>query len=513
MSKEGAMILKLDRQTHTPMYLQIAEQVKALIAGGTLKVGDQIPPSRELAGTLGVHRTTVNNAYAELEADGIITSHVGRGTFVAASPRSATVVNFVRERAALTPLFWEALFVSEAEEDRIHGSLPPPDTDNLISFAYALPSPELFPLDDIKRSVDRVIRRDGRAVLQMGNRMGYAPLREYLLGKLAADGIHVKADNILITNGNQQSLDLLRRVLVGPGDAVVLENPTYPGAFSVFDTKDIKCISVPVGENGIDLDALEDVLSHQRAKLIYTTVTFHNPTGATMDLAARRRLLQLALTYRVPIVEDNIYGELRYDGVTLPSLKALDDNGVVIHLDSFSKMGFPGLRVGWMVAPSLVIERLALAKQACDLHTNLLGQAVLCELSKHGLLAKHLKRVKRAYAERRDRMLRALEKYFPEGARWNRPQGGMSAWVTLPASLDAGHVLSLARQEGVIFSPGARFYLASPQPNTMRLTFTTVEPEKLEEGIKRLGAIIKKQLAHVKAQPARSEMVARTALV
>ena len=232
-----------------------------------------------------------------------------------------------------------------------------------------------------------------------------------------------------------------------------------------------------------------------------------------MDLAARRRLLDLALAYRVPMIEDDIYGELRYDGASLPSLKALDENGIVMYLGSFSKMGFPGLRVGWIAAPSIVIDRLSVAKQSSDLHTNLLAQAILCELSKHGLFAKHLKRVKRAYAERRNRMLEALEKYFPEEASWSHPQGGMSVWVTLPPALDATHILSLASREGIIFSPGVNFYLSSPQPNTMRLTFTTVEAARIEEGVKRLGSIVKKQLNHLRAQPARVELAARTALV
>jgi GntR family transcriptional regulator/MocR family aminotransferase len=508
------MILHLDRQNHTPLYLQITSQVKALIAEGTLKVGAQLPPTRELASTLGVHRTTVNNAYAELEADGIIQSHVGRGTFVSANPRTiGSALALVRDRPSFSPLFWNALFVGGVEDERLHNLLHLHYTENVISFAYALPSPELFPLDDIKRCVDRVLRRDGRTVLQMGESIGYAPLREYLVGILAAAGIRVKRDEILITNGCQQSLDLIRRVLVGEGETVVLENPTYPGVFSVFDTKGIKCVSVPVGENGLDLNALEDVLSHRRVKLIYTVPTFHNPTGVTMDLAARRRLLDLALKYRVPIIEDDIYGELRYDGPALPSLKALDQNGVVIYLGSISKAGFPGLRVGWMAAPSIVVDRLSIVKQASDLHTNMLAQAALCELSKHGLLARHVKRVRRAYAERRHRLLEALAKHFPDEASWSHPEGGMSVWVTLPPSLDATHILSLAKQEGIIFSPGINFYLTSPQPNTMRLTFTTVTPTQIDEGIKRLGVILKRQLSLMRARPARMEPAARTALV
>jgi DNA-binding transcriptional MocR family regulator len=508
------MILKLDRQSHTPLYLQITHQVKARVTEGTLKIGDQLPPSRELATTLGVHRTTVSNAYAELEADGIITSHVGRGTFVATYPRtSRTVAGFARERPSFSPLFWNALFVSELERDRLNNLLHLRQSENVISFAYALPSPELFPVDDIKRCVDRVLRRDGRIILQMGERIGYAPLREYLVGKLAAAGIRANANEILITSGSQQSLDLICRVLVGRGDTVLLENPTYPGALSVFDMKDVKCISIPVGDNGLDLNALEDVLSHHRAKLLYTAPTFHNPTSVTMDRAARQQVLDLAVKHRVPIVEDDIYADLRYDGPAVPSLKALDETGVVISLGSFSKVGFPGLRVGWIAAPGIVIDRLGVTKQSCDLHANLLGQAALCELSKHGLLAKHVKRIRRAYGERRNRMLDALEKYFPEGASWSHPQGGMSVWVTLPPALDALQILPLAMQAGIIFSPGANFYLNAPQPHTMRLTFTMVNGSKIEEGVKRLGAILKKQLGQLRSQPARVEPAARTALV
>jgi DNA-binding transcriptional MocR family regulator len=509
----NAMILKLNRQSHTPLYLQIADQVKGLIAQGALKIGDRLPPSRELAVDLGVHRTTASNAYGELEADGIINAHVGRGTFIAAYPRETRRALDAKPRPSLSPLFWNALFVAAPKEDRLRSLLHVRPTGDVISFAYALPSPDLFPMDDLKRCVHRVLRREGRTVLQMGESFGYMPLREYLAGRLAASGIRASADEILISNGCQQSLDLIRRVLVGPGDAVLIENPTYPGALTVFDTKDIKCIGVPVGDHGVDLNVLEDLLSHHRAKLLYTTPTFHNPTGAAMDLTGRRRLLDLALKYHVPIVEDDIYGDLRYDGPSIPSLKALDEHGVVIHLGSFSKMGFPGLRVGWVAAPRLVIDRLGVAKQSCDLHTNLLAQVTLFEFSKHSLLSKHLKRIRRAYAERRDRMLAALKRYFPEGAVWARPEGGMSVWVTLPLALDATHVLPLALQAGIAFSPGATFYLTAPRPNTMRLTFTTVTVPQIEDGVRRLGALLKRQLAQARVKPAGVTSAAQTALV
>jgi GntR family transcriptional regulator/MocR family aminotransferase len=250
----------------------------------------------------------------------------------------------------------------------------------------------------------------------------------------------------------------------------------------------------------MDLDVLEDVLSQRRPKLIYTVPSFHNPTGVTMDISARRRLIALAGKYRVPVVEDDIYRELRYDGAQLPSLKALDTQGLVIYINSFSKVGFPGLRVGWIAAPRVVIEYLNRAKQRCDLHASLLVQAAIYEFSRHGLMAKHVKRVRKAYAARRDAMLEALEKHFPAEAAWNRPSGGMAIWVTLPESLNANQLLHQAAEHGVTFIPGNHFYSSSHRQNVMRLGFTIAGPAMIEEAIKRLGAIIKGQLSKARKQ-------------
>lgn len=508
------MILRLDRESHTPIYLQIAQQIEALISEGTMKVGDRLPPSRALAARLGVHRTTASHAYAELEDHGVIQAHVGRGTFVAALPSTARKLSSTpHDPPPFSPLFWNSVLIDEVKKERLRSLLHDRPSEEFISFAYALPSPELLPVDDVKHCVDRVLRQEGRTLLQMGETLGYVPLREYLIGRLSAAGIQIKAEEILITNGCQQSLDLIRRALVAPGDTVLVENPTYPGALTVFDAQDVRCLGIPLGEKGLDLAALEDVLSRHSAKLLYVTPNFQNPTGSTLDLAARRQLLALAVKYRLPIVEDDIYGELRYDGSSLPSLKALDEKGVVIYLSSFSKVGFAGMRVGWIAASSLVIDRLSLFKQSSDIHTNVLAQATLCELSRQGMLDRFLKRARRLYAERRDRMLAAMQKYFPSGAMWSHPEGGMSIWVRLPLSLDATHILSRAVQEGVVFSPGVNFYLGTPRMNTLRLTFSTMEAARIDEGIKRLGSLLKKQLSRAKAQEARYEAVARTALV
>ncbi|HET9533402.1 MAG TPA: PLP-dependent aminotransferase family protein, partial [Blastocatellia bacterium] len=393
------MILQLNRETRIPLYVQIASQVRELIAAGRLKIGDRLPANRELAKMLDVNRTTVTTAYADLEADGLIRSEVGRGTFVAAIPATGKAAR-EEGRAHPSPMLWNALLVSSQRDIWLGGLLHATQRKGTISLAHGLPQAELFPLEDFRRSVDRVLRREGRILLQLGASGGYPPLLEYLISQMALSGINLESDEILITNGCQQSLDLIRRVFVGPGDEVIIEDPTYPGAISVFCGNNTKYTGVPVGPNGLDLDVLEDVLSQRRPKLIYTVPTYHNPTGVSMDLAARRRLIELAIKHRVPIVEDDIYRELHYEGPVLPSLKALDKYGVVISINSFSKTGFPGLRVGWVAAPSVVIEQMNIAKQNCDLHASLLTQAAIYEFSRHGLLARHIKRVKKAYLQR-----------------------------------------------------------------------------------------------------------------
>src|SRR3990170_135739 len=303
-------MLQLDPASSVPLYQQIRDQMRQLISTGALPLGERLPPSRELAQRLGVHRTTVANAYAELTAE------------------------------------------------------------------------ELFPVEDFRRATSEVLRREGKALLQLGSSDGYPPLKEFLRGELRRDGIQAGDRELLITNGCQQALDLVRKVFLRPGDVVAMENPVYPGAIQTFTTLGLKCLGVPVDENGLNLDVLESVLAQQPVRLLLVTPSFQNPTGTTLSLDGRKRLLALAARHQVPVVEDNIYARLRFRGRDLPSLKALDTHGLVIHLNSFSKVCFPGLRVGWVVAREPVIERLRIAKQATDLHTDQLAQAALAEFGR-----------------------------------------------------------------------------------------------------------------------------------
>ncbi|MBS1809074.1 MAG: PLP-dependent aminotransferase family protein [Acidobacteria bacterium] len=489
------MLIELNRESPLPLYAQIVTQMREMIRRGVLKAGDRLPANRELAKKLGVNRNTITAAYEELTAEGIIRSHVGQGTFVNDVP----ILGAIREeRVATFPMSWNAVLTDQSRESSFSNFMNIQSQKDTISLSHGLPQSELFPLEDFRLSLNRAFRKEGQTLLQLGLSGGYQPLQKHLAAQMALLGIQVTPDEVLITNGCQQSLDLISRILVRPGDEVVIENPTFPGAISVFCGANSKFLSVPVNQRGIDLDVLEDILTQRRPKLIYTVPTFQNPTGTAMDIGARRQLIELAARHRVPIIEDDIYRELRYDGADVLPLKALDKYGLVIYISSFSKVGFPGLRVGWMVAPRPLIEHLNALKQRSDVHASMLSQAAIYEFARQGLLNKHVRRAKKIYAERRDVMLEALEKYFPAEAEWNKPEGGMTIWIRLPESLNASQILLEAAKQGVIFSPGERFYASQPQCHLMRLSFTMTDAAQIELAVKRLGAIIKTQLSRWK---------------
>ena len=515
------MILELDRQSHTPLYTQIAAQMRQMMRHGALNVGDRLPPNRELAESLGVNRSTVATAYDELLADGLIAARVGSGTYVAAVPprRDAAMTQRAQPETVppapprIAPLNWEAVLPALQVNEFLASRETAQQRKHSLFFTHALPAAELFPLDEFRRSVERVLRREGRALLQYGGGAGYEPLQQYLLQQMALTGIRASDDEIMLTSGCQQALDLLRQTLLQPGDEVVVENPTYPGALSQFCQPLYKCIGVPVNARGLDLDALEDVLRRRKPKLIYVVPTFHNPTGVSLDLAGRRRLIELAAQYRVPLVEDEIYRDLRYAGAALPSLKALDQHDVVIHINSFSKVSFPGLRVGWVVAPRLLIEHLRALRQRTDMHGNLLAQAALADFAGHGLLNKHIQRCRRNYAQRRDVLLAALQKHFPAGTTWTEPEGGLAVWVRLPEGVSAEVLLAQAQLQNVYFTPGTRFYASGARANTLRLAFTTVTTAQIEEGMKCLGKLVETQVRAIQPEHTTHRALARKALV
>ena len=506
------MLITLDSHLRQPLYIQIRNQIRERIVTGALKVGERLEPSRELARQLGVHRTTVGNAYADLEAEGLIQGTVGRGTFV--SPFASTLS--APKSASARPshdFFWDGFFAHEQGDDSLGRLMASAFRPGVISFAVTHGSAELSAVDLVRRATDAVLRREGAKILQYGSSEGYVPLKRYLQNRLRRDGIPVELDEILITNGCQQSLDLVRRSLVSAGDSVACENPTYTGLWNVFESTGVRLIGIPVGLEGMDLDFLSAVLEQNKLKMVLASPNFQNPTGQTMPLEARKRLLALAARSQVPVVEDDIYGALRYRGRELPPLKSLDKNGLVIYLNSFSKVGFPGLRVGWVVAVRRVIEHLRWAKQRADLHTNLLGQAVLEELGRRGWLDKLLRRTRKVYERKLGVLRRAAERYFPPDATCLYPEGGMSVWVELQPRLDAADLLVKSQERGVIFAPARYFYFQEARHNAFRLCFTHVTDEQIEKGIGILGELLRVETRKGKAGRRTSAVDVGVALV
>lgn len=514
--------IQLQPQSNIPLYRQLQDQLRSLVHSGELRPGDRIPASRELAQQLHVHKTTVMNAYADLEAEGIIQGFVGRGTFIT----GGTQREFTPPpRPVGGPLRWEALFADERTNWDGLSRLLPKIPEDAIAFVNAQASVEFFPVADVRECASRVLHREGREILQLGASDGYPPLKRALLERLRGEGIAVKEGQLLITDGCQQSLDLLAKAFLRPGDAVLVENPTYPGVLSILSASRVRCLPAAVEAHaettsgqGLDLRAVEAVLYQNRVKLILVTPDFQNPTGTTMTLEQRQRLLTLAAQHQVPIVEDHIYARLRLRGKSAPSLKSLDRAGIVIQIDSFSKVAFPGLRVGWCVGPEVVIERLRVLKQSSDLHTDQLAQATLAEFMQRGSFDTHLKRMVKVYAKRLSVLEDALERHFPSGTFWTKPEGGLSVWVTLPAGLDAGEMLMHARERGVLFVPGRYFYIQSPQPNTLRLGFAGLGEREIVKGIAVVGQMLveemkKRERGAKKELRIRGEETSRVALV
>jgi DNA-binding transcriptional MocR family regulator len=492
------MMLRLDRDSRTPLYLQIRNQLREMILDGTLSEGSRLPPERKMAAALGVNRNTVVNAYRELAADGLVEAHVGRGTTVC-RPSMGEAPG--PGAAPFHPLVWSEYFVPRPEGGRslllrdLTALLTRPDT---ISFAAGIPAPELYPLDDFRQAMAHVLDTAGQALLQPCPVEGYYPLRQVIAQRMAGRGATLQAENILIVTGSQQGLDLIARAFLKAGDEVVVEAPSYLGALQIFSAAGARLLGVPVDEEGMHLDVLENILIRYRPKLIYTLPTFQNPSGCSMAPRRRLRLLELARRHRVPIVEDDPYGELYYTDQAPSPLLALDQDGYVIYLSTFSKILFPGLRLGWVAAPRPVIERLSQIKQLADLHCSTLIQGAVHEFCQRGALDKHLDHVRDLYRQRRDAMLAALRhardttltEHGPAGLEWDEPQGGFNLWCRLPPGLKARQLMAEAARRNVALVPGEVFYPDGGGQEEMRLNFSCPPVALIEEGVQRLGAAL-----------------------
>ncbi len=485
-------MFELDRASSTPLYQQLRDQIRQRIFSGSLPAGTRLPPERTLANTLGVNRTTVVNAYRDLASEGLVEGRVGHGTVVMAPPTPPP-------DGHVRPMHWAS--VSEAEDPVVADINAVVRRPGAISFAHGEMSPDLFPGAALGELFSAALS-GGQAPLGYGPVAGYLPLREAIAARTG-----VGVGETLVLGGSQLALYLITRVLLQPGDTVVVEVPSYINTLGLFSTAGIRVVPAPVDRDGLQVEGLSEVFLRYRPKLIFTLPTFQNPLGVTMSLERRRQLIQLAARHQVGIVEDDPYGELQFSGSPIPTLKSMDPGGYVIYISSFSKSVTPGLRLAWLAAAPAVVERIAAARGILDFRAALLNQWVMDAFIRQGLLDDHLQQLRPVLLRRRDSLVHALQRHMPAGVTWHVPDGGYHLWCTLPRPLRSRRVLSEAARDGVTFIPGDYYGPGDEARRGLRLNFTYPKENEIAEGVRRLSAAVRRLLKEEGAgEDGRSEL-------
>ena len=386
------------------------------------------------------------------------------------------------------PIQWQfAERAKQLESSFIREILKITQRPEIISFAGGLPSPATFPVEEMRAAFDKVLSQQGKIALQYGPTDGYGPLREWIANRLSTAGSKILPEQVMMVSGSQQALDLLGKVLIDEGSKVLVETPSYLGALQAFSVYRPEFVSVATDDAGLVPQSVAAVA--EGARLLYALPNFQNPTGRSLSVERRIELVETCARLGLPLIEDDPYGALSYRGEPAPTMVAMNPTGV-IYMGSFSKVLTPGIRLGYVVAPLPLLRRLELAKQAADLHTAQLTQMVVYEVIKDGFLDRHIPTIRTLYANQCQAMLDAMTEHFPSSVTWTKPEGGMFIWVTLPKHIDSMKLLEAALEQQVAFVPGAPFYANTPETNTLRLSFVTVPPERIREGIAKLGKLI-----------------------
>lgn len=480
------MEIKIDKSKKQPIYQQIYDQLKSQIYSGELKFKELLPPERKLALELDVNRTTILNAYNKLKQEELIDSKVGQGT---------TVSFQAKDRPQIQEPEWNQFFnsrLSELNRNMIGKLMPLLGKNHVLSFALGMADPSLIPDLPFHKLAALTALPENRRVLSQTPVAGSEELRRNICGFLKKDNIPCSEEQVMVLTGSQQGIDLCARVLVKPGDVVVVESPSYFLAFNSFKSVGAELMEVPMDESGMLLDRLEKILKRYHPKLIYTVPTYQNPSSYSMNLQRRKKLLELAYRYQVLIIEDDAYGGIGYDTCGLPSLFQMDTNGYVIYLKTFSKTICSGLRLGFMLAHKRLIAQCCMLRQNVDIHPNSISQYLVSEFIQSGEYEKHLKYVIQVYKKRRDVMEQALNKHVPKEVLWIKPQGGFYYWCQLPRQVNASELFIMCARQGVVFMPGIPFFLQGNGEHFMRLNFTTPKPDEIETGIGVIGSNIKK---------------------
>lgn len=387
--------------------------------------------------------------------------------------------------------------MSSIKASEIREILKVTEQEDVISFAGGLPAPELFPVHEINEITQVVLKEAGTKALQYTTTEGYAPLREWIAARMNNRlGTSFDKDHILITHGSQQGLDLSGKVFLDEGDVVLCESPTYLAAISAFKAYGCSFVEIPTDEDGMAMDRLEEVLrTTENIKLIYVIPTFQNPTGKTWSLERRKKLAELSSAYGVAVLEDNPYGELRFEGEDLPSVKSFDKTGNVLCTGSFSKVFCPGFRIGWIAGDKEIIRKYVLVKQGTDLQCNTMAQFTIAEYLKRHDLDKHIGKIVEVYKKRRDAAIRCMERYFPENIKFTRPEGGLFTWVELPEGISARSILDKCLEKKIAFVPGGSFFPNENKENTFRINYSNMPEDKIEKGLRILGEVVTEYIA------------------
>ncbi len=482
-------LMQVDKQADRPAYQQIIDEVTSRVEAGRLQAGTALPSSRTLAKKLGVHRSTVFRAYQELLALGYIESRPGSYTTI--RDRAKLVAGDRKHNGGLIDWDEHATTGANTVHTIYTETTPDPEPvggDDVIALSRLSPDPRLFPVDMFRKCLNRAMVNQGEKLLLYGDRQGWPPLREFIADRMSLHGTTVEPDEVFITNGSQQALDLLFKLMIKPGAGVVVEAPTYAHVIPLMRMYEAELQPIPMTPSGMDMERLEEHLETNKPAFIYTIPNFQNPTGITTTQPVRERMLKLAERYRIPLIEDGFDEEMKYFGKTVLPIKSMDRHQVVLYLGTFSKVLFPGVRIGWIIADRECIQRLVAIRRYSDLSGISAIQAGIEDFCRHGYYDLHIKKMHRAFRKRMQTALDSMQRYMPEGVTWTEPDGGYLIWVGLSKAYgDERAFVKHLMDHGVAVSPGEHHYFSQPSRKHFRISIAYLDEEQIEEGVRRLA--------------------------
>ncbi len=489
------LFITIDRKSSIRVYRQIIESITRLIDDGTLTAGYRLPSTRSLARQLDLDRSTVYRAYQELQALGYVESTPG--SYSTVRERTKLAPQIARGRSAIR---WSR--ISSGHADRTYKTSlryspefeASPGDKRVINLSKLDLDRRLFPIRDLQRCLNHTLSLHGREILGYAPPSGYAPLRECIAQRLRTHGISASGDEVLITNGTQQALELVLRLLGKPGGKVAVESPTYSNMLPLLESYGMKIVGVPMREDGMDLDSLERLFSRDPPDFVYTVPNFQNPTGITTSQDHRERLLSICETFGAPAVEDGFEEDMKYFGKAVLPIKSMDRKRIIIYLGSFSKVLFPGMRLGWIVADHECVARLTALKRFSDISTNHVVQAALDHFCREGYYDKQIRRLHRIFRKRMQHTLNSLEKYMPAGITWTRPMGGYTIWLKMHINTAESFLRREMTRHGILVSPGRYYFPARGSDRYVRISISSLDESEISEGIQRLGSMFRSMM-------------------